>query len=64
MIISEEFKKRLIAEGIDPLNVMNVTTVNDKYKKTVITTITLIDGAVHKLVDNYIWYAARKDKRW
>jgi hypothetical protein len=64
MIISKEFKERLIAEGIEPSNIVNFATVNDKHKKTVITRITLIDGTVHELVDNHIWYAARKNKRW
>ena len=64
MDISEEFKKRLITEGINPLNVVPITTVNDKYQKKIITTVTLIDDTEHKLVDNYIWYASRKNKRW
>lgn len=64
MDISEEFKKRLITEGINPLNVVTITTVNDKYQKKIITTVTLIDDTEHKLVDNYIWYASRKNKRW
>jgi len=63
-MISEEFKKRLIEEGIEPLDVANFNTVNDKHKKTVVTTIILIDGTEHKLIDNYTWYAARKNKRW
>jgi hypothetical protein len=59
LIISEDFKEILINEGIDPLNVVNFTTENDKNKK-IITTITLIDGTEHKIIDNFVWYAARK----
>jgi len=64
MIVSEELKKILSEKGIEPLDIVNLTTVNDKNKRTVTTTITLIDGSVHKLVDNYVWYAARKNKQW
>ncbi len=64
MILSKEFTERLIAEGIEPSNVVNFTTINDKHKKTIATTITLIDGTIHKLVDDHIWYAARKNRRF
>lgn len=58
LIISEDFKERLISEGINPLNVVNFTTEN--YKNQIITTITLIDGTEHKLINNFVFYAARK----
>lgn len=58
IIISDDFKKILIDEGIDPLNVVNFTTEN--YKNEIITTITLIDGTEHKLINNLVFYAARK----
>ena len=58
ILISEDFKKRLIEEGIDPLNVSKFITVNEKNKNT--TTITFIDGTEYKLIDDFIWYAARK----
>lgn len=62
--IGEELKKRLTKEGINPDNVTGFITENDKNKRTIITTITLINGAEYKLKDNFIWYAARKNKRW
>lgn len=58
LIISEDFKERLISEGINPLNVVNFTTEN--YKNEIITTITLIDGTEHKIINNLVFYAARK----
>ena len=64
IMIGEEFKKRLVKEEIDPLSVVSFTTENDKYKRTIITTITFNDGTKRELIDNYTWYAARKNKRW
>ena len=37
---------------------------NDKYKKTLVMKITCEDGSEYKLIDNFIVYAARKNKRW
>lgn len=61
--LNEEFKKKLIEEGIETLNIVSFNTVNDKYKKTLITTIKLIEGTERKLID-YTWYASRKNKQW
>lgn len=63
-MISDEFKERLIKEGINPDNVVKFTTENNKKTRKIITTITLIDGTQHKIIDNFIWYASRKNKRW
>lgn len=62
--ISDEFKERLIKEKINPEDIVKFTTENNKKTKKIITTITLIDGSEHKLVDNFVWYASRKNKRW
>jgi len=64
MIISEEFREKLIESGIVPENVVKFTTENDKKTRKNITTITLIDGTVHKLIDDFIYYASRKNKKW
>lgn len=64
MTIGEELKKRLLLEGIEPSDVVNVETVNDKNKRTVNTKIHLIDGTEYNLVDDFAWYAARKNKKW
>jgi hypothetical protein len=64
MIIGEELKKRLLLEGIKPSDVINVETTNDKKKRTVTTKINFIDGSEYELVDDFIWYAARKNKKW
>lgn len=63
-MISEEFKKRLIKEGIDPDNVVKFATENNKKARKIITTITLIDGTEHKLIDDFVQFAARKNKQW
>lgn len=63
-MISDEFKERLIEEGINPDNVVKFTTENNKKTRKIITTITLIDGTEHKIIDNFIWYASRKNKQW
>ena len=63
-VISEEFKKKLAKEGIDTDDVIEFITENDKNKKIIITKITLANGTKYELTDNFIWYAARKDKRW
>ena len=59
-----KLKERLIKEGINPDNVVKFTTENNKKTRKIITTITLIDGTQHKIIDNFIWYASRKNKRW
>ncbi|MDY0270143.1 hypothetical protein [Trichloromonas sp.] len=64
MIISEEFREKLIEAGIVPENVVKFTTENDKKTRKNITTITLIDGTVHKLIDDFIYYASIKNKKW
>jgi len=63
-IISDELKERLIEEGIDPLTVVNIITKNDKYKKTLIIKIICVDGSEYELLDDFIVYAARKNKQW
>jgi cobalamin biosynthesis protein CbiG len=63
-MFSEEMTKRLIDEGIDPLTVKDISTINDKKKRKIITTITFNDDSKRKLVNDFIWYASRKNKRW
>ena len=63
-MIGEEMKKRLIDEGLEPSTVKNITTVNDKKRRKIITTITFNDDTKHNLVDDFIWFAARDNKRW
>ena len=63
-LIGEELRKKLIEEGNDPSTVVNIITENDKYKKTLVMKITCEDGSEYKLIDNFIVYAARKNKRW
>ena len=63
-MIGIELKKRLLTEGIEPSNVVDFTTANDKKKRTITTTIKLMDGTIHKLMDDFVWYAARKNKKW
>jgi len=62
--MSEDFKKRLISENIDPNNVDKFITYNDRKRRKIITKLFLKDGKTYNLVDNFIWYAARKDKKW
>ena len=64
MTVGDELKKRLLIEGIEPSNVIDFKTVNDKRKRINITKITLIDGSTYELVEDFIWYAARKNKKW
>lgn len=63
-MIGVELKKRLIEEGVEPSNVVSFTTHNDKKKQIITTNITLVDGTKHELHDDFIWYAARKNKTW
>ena len=63
-MFSEEMTKRLIDEGIDPLLVKDISTINDKKKRKIFTTVTLNDDSQRILEDDFIWYAARKNKRW
>lgn len=63
-LIGEELRKRLIEEGIDPLTVTNIITKNDKYKKLLVTKITCVNGSEYELIDDFIIYAARKNKQW
>lgn len=62
--IGEELRKRLIDKGIDPSTVVNIITENDKYKRRVVIKITCVDGSKYELVDDFIVYAARKNKQW
>ena len=62
IIISKELSEKLINNGIDPLKVSKVDTINDKYKRKIITKITLVDGNEYELIDDFIYYAARKSK--
>ena len=62
IVISKELSERLINEGIDPLKVSKIDTINDKYKRKIITKITLVDGNEHELIDDFVYYAARKSK--
>ena len=64
IVIGEELSERLINEGINPLNVVNITTRNNKNKRQIITKITLSDDSEYELIDNFIYYAARNNKRW
>jgi len=64
MLIGEELHKRLIKEGINPSDVEKVTTINDKLKRLIITKIILSDNSEHKLIDDYVFYASRKNKQW
>ena len=63
-MISDEFKERLLKEGIEPDNVVKFTTENNKKTRKIITTVTLIDGTERKIIDGFVWYAVRKNKRW
>ena len=63
-MFSEEMIKRLINEDIDPLTVKDISTVNDKKKRQIITTVTFNNGSKHDLIDDFVWYASRKDKSW
>lgn len=63
-MISNELTKKMVNNGIDPLNVMSITTKNNKKKRLIITEIILIDGSKYELIDDFIYYAARKNKRW
>lgn len=62
--IGEEFKKRLLKEGIDPSDIVEFSTENNKSKRLCFTKITLKDGSKHELVDDFVYYAARKNKKW
>ena len=64
MNISNEFKNVLINMEVDIHNIVKITTRNDKKKKLIITEITLLDGTKHEIINDYVWYAARKNKRW
>ena len=64
MYIGDEFKDVLINMGVDIHNVAKMRTRNDKKKKLIITEITLVDGTKHEIINDYVWYAARKNKRW
>jgi len=63
-LIGDELRKKLIEKGIDPLKVINIITKNDKYKNLLITKIICVDGSEYELIDDFIIYAARKNKRW
>lgn len=64
MNFSEDFKQKLKDHGIDHNDVLSISTINDKYKKLIITTVTLNDGTKRKLVEDYVWFSSRKNKRW
>jgi len=63
-MISRDFKRRLIIEGIDPKNVLKISTKNNKNKGQIITEITLIDNSKHVIIDDFIYYAARKKRNY
>jgi hypothetical protein len=62
LILSDEFKEKLINEGINPLDVKSFSTFNNKISRLVITRIILVDGTEKNLVEPFVWYAAKKDK--
>jgi len=63
-LIGEELRKRLIEKGIDPSTIVNIITENDKYKRRVVIKVICEDGGKYELVDDFVVYAARKNKRW
>jgi len=64
MKVGDELKKRLAIEGIESSNIISFETSNDKKKRKIITKLLLIDGSTYELIDDFIWYAARKNKKW
>jgi len=63
-LIGEELRKRLIDKDVDLSTVVNIITENDKYKKRVVIKVICDDGSKYELVDDFVVYAARKNKRW
>lgn len=63
-ILSSEFKKQLISEGIDPINILSFTSKYNKKDDVIITSIKMEDGTTHSIVSETSWYASRKDKKW
>ena len=62
--LSDEIKENLISEGIDPSNVLSFVSKYNKFTNTITTRFILNDGKEHELIENCVWFASRKNKRW
>lgn len=62
--LSDEIKENLISKGIDPSNVLSFVSKYNKSTNTITTRFILNDGNKHELIENCVWFASRKNKRW
>lgn len=62
--MSEDFKNRLITENIDPNEVDKFITYNDIKRRKIITKLFFKDGKTYNLIDDFVWYASRKNKKF
>jgi hypothetical protein len=64
IIISNDLKKELINQNINPLDIIKIHSKYDKINNIIITEITLNDNTKCTIKNETAWYAARKNKRW
>ena len=62
--MSDDFKSRLISENIDPNEFINFITYNDIKRRKIITKLFYKNGKTYNLIDDFVWYASRKNKKF
>lgn len=64
MNLTNKLKQQLSDSGFNPENVVDIISINNKQKRTITTKFKFNDGSEHEIVENFIYYAARKNKKW
>ena len=55
LILSDEFKQKLMDEGINPLTVKSFSTINNTVSRLIITRIVMVDGTEKNI--SFLFYS-------